>query len=614
MASPPWELDARRGALAAVARLSGSRALHPVGRLAFNVGRLGRDLVVAAVAARMPRDWLLLRLDRGLTELPSSSRWLSSWAPAPLSLSVVLEALEYLEGDSKATGVLIRMGAVPTGWAKLASIARALARVRQAGKRIVVYASHGANGAAWLGSLAHAFWMAPAGRLDLVGVRIESPFVRGALERFRVRPLVLQAGRYKSVGEMLERDSMSEDARSALEAVVDDLYATLLQALARRAGSEERAREWIDRGPYLAAEAFETGLVDRLLYPDELPEALAAFESEEPGCGRDLPTATSSSGGQIAESSSEDGPEASGPTAGAGNAREKPVLVAPDVYVRMMRPRFRWRPVLRPPAQVIVVPIVGAIDMDLARLVQAWLAPLRERSAVKAVVLRIDSPGGDPAASDLIWHAVKRLRASKPVVASMGDTAASGGYYAAMAANAIVAEETTLTGSIGVAMAGVELREALRWLGVQFDGVQRGKHAGMFGFSHEHSAEERELLERQIRVLYDDFVAKAAEGRQMTSTELDAVAQGRVWSGAAAAEHGLVDLVGGLPEALDRARLLAGLDRAAGDVVWLAPPTGLLRRLLSDGEDAYDAMVRSPWSPGLGVAATAWCPVRCVLR
>jgi protease-4 len=244
------------------------------------------------------------------------------------------------------------------------------------------------------------------------------------------------------------------------------------------------------------------------------------------------------------------------------------------------------------------------------------LRGLAEQPAIAAVVLRIDSPGGEPAAADSIWRAVKLLRDKKPVVASMGDTAASGGYYAAMAANRIVAEPTTLTGSIGVVLASVELERTLAALGVQFDGVQRGRHAGIFHPTRMRTDAERAVLQRHVELIYRDFVDKAAEGRGLAPAELEELAQGRVWTGAAAEKRRLVDELGSLRTALERARELAGLAPGEGEPVYLAATGTGLRRWLPDA----DRDARLAAGAGLDLdgllpfpGALLWCPIRAWL-
>ena len=286
-------------------------------RLLRNVGGLLRDVLLFPIERRIPREWLLVRLDRGLADVPGPSPWLDEWLHRPRALPDVLESLTRAARDPVLRGVLIRVGRAGVGWSKLAAIERALRALKDAGKILVVYTDSTGNAGAWLGALADHFWVAPEGRIDLIGVRAESPYVQRALEHLRIKPDVLQAGRYKSLGESLTRDSMSAEAREALEAVVDHLYGTLCEALASgKAGSVETAREWIDRGPYLAREAREIGLVDDLVYGDEVPKRLTA----------------------VAEKRSD--PE-------DREAR----LVGEPAYTRVVRRKFQWRSLFAPPVQ-----------------------------------------------------------------------------------------------------------------------------------------------------------------------------------------------------------------------------------------------------------------------
>lgn len=508
-------------------------------RLLQNLGGGLRDLVLLPFLSRIPREWVVLRLDRGLAEASTPSPWLEQLMQRPPLLANVLEVMRYAQRDEQVQGVLLKLGPGSLGWAKVSALARALGRLREAGKRVVAYAENTGNAGAWLGAMADHFWMAPEGRLDLLGVRMEVPFLRRALEKLQIEPDVISAGRYKSAAETLERSSMSRAAREALEAVVERLYEALIDGLASgSAGSAERAREWIDNGPYLAVQAQEIGLVDELVYADEVPQRLAALA---PGNGE---------------------PEA------GHEAR----LVSAASYARVARPRFQWQPVLGEANELAVVVLQGLIlpGAGSSRGIVGLLGRLAQSDNVRAVVLRIDSPGGDPLASDLIWRAVGKLAEKKPVVASLGDTGASGGYYVAMAANEIIAEPTTLTGSIGVVMASLKFDAFLEQLGVSFDAVERGRHAGIYDPVRARTEEERALLRRQIELLYTDFVRKAAKDRGLSEEVLDRVAQGRVWTGSHAKEHALVDQLGGLDVALARVRELSGLEPEAGRVVQYA--------------------------------------------
>ena len=536
-------------------------------RLLRNLAVLLRDAVIAPLAARTPREWIVVRLDRGLVETPGPRVWLRGPWAAPRALSAVLECLARARGDPRVRGVVLRLGHAPLGWAKVQAVARSLGALRATGKRVVVYADSTGNAGGWLGGLADQFWMAPEGRLDLLGVKLVSPHLRRALERLGVRPAVMSAGRYKSAGEMLSRDSMSEAARESLEPVVEELYGILLSGLASsRCADEDDARRCIDEGPYLAPEAQVRGLVDALVYPDEIPAKLAEF------AGTDTTRST---------------------------AQLEKTLLGDAAYLRLARPRFRWSSLSGSRDQIAVVSLEGAIRPALARRLVPLLRRVERSEAIAALVLRVNSPGGDPLSSDLIRHAVSRVAAEKPVVSSFADVAASGGYYAGMAATEILAEPATLTGSIGVVLASVELDELLDKLGVHFDAVQRGQHARIHDLTRRRTAEERALLKRQLSRVYQSFVSRVAEARGRSEAEIERIADGRVWTGTQALEHGLVDGLGGLEEAIERARVLA--DRPEARVVHLNAERPPLERL---------------FRPALGASfrgAQLWCPIQVTL-
>jgi len=557
----------------------------PLLRLARNFGAGLRDAATLPFSLRVPRDWIALSLEHGIAEAPSPLPAFLRRERARLTLLEFDQGLARAARDPLVRGVVVRLGQGKLGFARAASLARAFARLRASGKRVVVWAASTGNAGAWLGGLADRFWLAPEGRLDLLGVRAESVFLRRALDRLRVRPDVHATGPYKSAGEMLERDSLSPPAREALEAVVEDLYQTLVSGLAAgRAGSAERARAWIDAGPYLAAEAVAAGIADGLVYGDELPRKLAELEAgAQPGAPDAEPGAV--------------------PDAEPAEAR----LISFASYLRVARRRFVWQPLRTGAAEIAVVPLLGAIRADAGEPtgLVGVLRALRDAASVRAVVLRIDSPGGEPLASDLLWRAVRRVAEKKPVVASLGDTAASGGYYVAMAAHEIVADPCSLTGSIGVVLAGLEIDGLLDWLGVSLDGAQRGAHAGIHDLARPRTPDERAHLHRQVEAIYKSFVAKTASCRARSESEIEAVAQGRVWTGQRAQERGLVDSLGGLEQALGRARALA--DLADGE-----------------GEARYYGLIRRPWERLLARPARAArldaakpelsCPIRIPLR
>ncbi len=291
------------------------------------------------------------------------------------------------------------------------------------------------------------------------------------------------------------------------------------------------------------------------------------------------------------------------PAPRAGQEPPKAQPIGEGAYMRLARRRFVWTPISQGPAQIAVVPVLGLIRPGAGspRGVVGTLRRLERSDSVRAVVLRVDSPGGDPLASDLIWRATKKLAERKPVVASLGNRAASGGYYVAMGADEIVAEEATLTGSIGVVLAGLAFEELLAGVGVRSESIQRGKHAGIYSTTAPRSEEERGVLQRHVDGLYERFAGNAADSRNLSRSDLEEVAEGRVWSGRRASQNKLVDLLGGLELALERAETLAGLERGEGVPLYCAPQGAGFARLL-------------PSQPLDRVAgAQLWCPIRVEL-
>ncbi len=545
-----------------------------VGRALGNLGIALRDAAAWPLVRALPRGWLVLRLDHGLSDAPPGASWLLEGAlPRPRCSADVLRALARAAADPRLRGVLVRVGSDGIGWGQAAELGAALERLRAAGKKLVVYAEQTGNAGAWLGGLADRFWLTPEGRLDLVGVRSDGVYLRRGLEQLGVRADVLAAGDYKSMGEMFTRDSMSDAAREALGAVVDTLYEQLVDGLARgRAGDRERATRWIDQGPYLARQAREIGLVDDLVYVDELPRRLAELE------GRELEP----------------------------DAEPDVHLVGEAGYLQLTAARFHFRSLGVGADEIAIVPLTGTIrpGSGSSRGLSGLLRRLGEDPGVGAVVLRVDSPGGDVLASDLIARAVSRLDERKPVVASMGDVAASGGYYVAMMAREILAEPTTITGSIGVVLAGIDVEGLLDRLGVATDGLHRGRRARIYDVTRARDDDERGALRVQVEQIYAGFVERVAAARELSAADAEKAARGRIWSGSAALEQGLVDRLGGLDDAIERARELAGLPDVARVQMHVPAQTPWARWRQSDPLDAAAAARAGAW---------LWCPIRIPL-
>ncbi len=405
--------------------------------------------------------------------------------------------------------------------------------------------------------------MPPTAVLQLDGLVATATYFRGAFDKFGVSPNFAHVGRFKSGVEPYMRTGMSPEARADLGVLLDGLYGALIDSLgsARRLPRDSVAR-LVDEGPFTAAEAWRRGLLDTLLYDTEV-DSLALRRGD-----RRLPAVTFA---RYLAGLSE-------PSRGSHVA----LVVAEGAIVGGHSRQL--------PGQ----------DADLgSETVIEALRQARTRKAVKAIVLRIDSPGGMTGPSDDIWREVQRCRVVKPVIVSMSDVAASGGYYFAVAADSIVASPATLTGSIGIYGGKFNILGLYHKLGLNVETVSRGRHAEMLSPYRDFTPEEAALFERSLESFYRGFVARVALGRRLSEAAVDSVAEGRVWTGEAARARGLVDRLGGLETALGMARARAGIPKGEAMVVELFPRVrrSFLERVvegLAVGDDEADAALSLP--------------------
>jgi protease-4 len=481
--------------------------LRVAGRFAANLGRAGRRLIARAALPRGAGLWLLVRLAPPLDELATPR--LPFRPDGSLALLEVLETLERAASDPQIDGVLLRFSGPPLGFAKALSLRRAVEGVRAAGKPVAVWADRLDAYEYLVASAATKVWLAPVGELFLVGLRLDGFYLRSLLDRLDVKPEIVRIGSHKSAAEHLTRTSMSSEEREQLGELIDDLYQELVACIAAGRGlTPDAVRALVDRGPFRASVAAEVGLTDGCLYPDEFPEALDALT---PGPPLDRP--------------------------GPRRAR----LVEAALYHALRGGDAGWRPIFRSLPRIAYVVTRGAIHRGssprgiASDSFRRLLDTLAHDEEVRGVVLRIESPGGDGAASDLLWRAVSQLAREKPVVASMGEVAASGGYYLASAADSVFAEAGTLTGSIGVVGGKANLAGLYERIGVARDAVERGARAGLLSEARGFTPDERGALRDDMASLYATFVARVAEGRGLTAQAVEGVAQGRVWSAGAPA-------------------------------------------------------------------------------
>lgn len=448
----------------------------------------------------------------------------------------VLRLLERSSRDEAVACVVLRLTGAPGGWARTLSLHRAIAAVRAAGTPVIVWSeSYDTNDYVVASAASHVL-LAEAGTVSWTGLRLEGIFLRDLLGRLGVAPDVVRVGAFKSAGEMFTREGYSSEHREQLEALSGEVWQTLCEAVAAGRGIEhERVASLADEGPFTSQAAAAAGLVDGTAYPDEIEHRV-----------RELVPALSKSDPL--------------PMLDAASYAWQHALPGPVPLLQGL-PRVAYQV-----AQGTVSRGRGSRGIHSESLLR-MLRRLEEDEAVRAVVLRIDSGGGEVVASDLLWRGVERLAAEKPVLACFGDTAASGAYYLAAGAREIVAEAGTLTGSIGVVGGKLDLSGLLDRVGVGVDHVEQGGRAGMATSTRAFTPEERRVVRSGMEDAYERFLSRVGEGREMSREAVHDVAQGRVWTGAAAQARGLVDTLGGPLEALARAREAAGL--GAGEVVAL---------------------------------------------
>jgi len=473
----------------------------------------------------------------------------------------VVERLDKAAADGRVKAVVLSIESPDLGRARADELRAAIGRLRKAGKPVAAHLV-GSEPVHYMVALAcDTIAMPPAATLEITGVRAEITFFKELLDRLGVQAEILQVGEFKGAGEPLTRSTMSPQLRAQYEAFVGDLFEQLVERIAAdRKLVPERVRELVDTGVFTPEAARQAGLIDTVGYEDEVAAALAKrVELAEPKIARDyaarkIDNDFSGIGGLVKLVEM-----LSGQKQAAASGKHKQVAI---VHVTGEIAEGKGRDDLL---------AGGAAGSDA--VIEA-IRDAAQDEKVAAIVLRIDSPGGSALASDLIWREAERTK--KPVVASLSDTAASGGYYIAVAADKIVAAPGTLTGSIGVVGGKIAVGNALDRQGVHTDVVSKGKNAGWLSMQTPFTATEREAFMATMTDVYRLFTTKVAAGRKLDVAKLDTLAQGRVFTGRMAQEAGLVDRLGTLDDAIEEAKRLAGL--AADDEierVLLPEPRGL---------------------------------------
>ncbi|MEQ8356439.1 MAG: signal peptide peptidase SppA [Kiloniellaceae bacterium] len=474
---------------------------------------------------------LVLDLSKGLIEQRPDNPLSRASLGGALVLQEAVAALHAAGRDERVKGLVIRAGWGSPGLAQMQELRDAVTDFREQGKPVAAFAeTFGEAGDGtlhyFLASAAGEIWMQPSGDLGITGFALQQPFLRPLLEDLGVRSQVAQREEFKGAMSFLSEDRLPEPQRQNLQRYLDSSLSQIVTAVAASRNLEAGAlRDLIDRAPYRGAEAERLGLVDRLGYWHDMELAV------EETLGQDAEWLPLTAYRRAASTDKSDGPvialvQGEGPIVLAGGEND---------------------------------PVFGRVTLGALDIAKALSAAIDDPD-IEAIVFRVDSPGGSYVASDTIWREVQRARdEGKPLVVSMGNVAASGGYFVSAPARAIVAQPGTITGSIGVVSGKLSLRDFWDSLGVNWDGVQAGDRAAMWSPNAPFSREQWDWLQQTLDVTYADFTGKVASGRGLTQDEVLAVAKGQIWSGADAKEAGLVDELGGYRKAIDIAKEVAGI-------------------------------------------------------
>jgi len=475
------------------------------------------------------------------------------------SLTGLVMQFKKAKVDKRIKAVLLEIDMSNVGWGKSEELRDAITDFRSSGKPVYAYIEFGLNKEYYIATACDKIIVPPPGELFINGLAADVMFFRGSLDKLGIYPDIFQIGKYKSAGDTFTQKQMTDAHREYINSLLDDLFNRYVNAIAQgRHKTPEEVRALIDNAPYNAAKAKEAGLIDEALYKDDVEKQFKKM---------------------------------------LGYKDTDPFVAVRGNDYRDVSPESLG---LNKGERVAVIYGMGTIGSGSSQnspsgetsigsdTVSKALNDAAADKTIKAIVLRVDSPGGSGLASDIIWHAVEAANQKKPVVISMSDVAASGGYYISASASKIVAQPSTITGSIGVVAGKPVMRGLYDWLGISNEYVLRGKTAGMFRETEKFSDEERAKFEDWIKTTYyQDFVPKVAKGRNKDAQYIDSIAQGRVWTGQQAKDRGLVDDFGGLDKAIEVAKQLAKIPADKGvERVILPYPTTFLQQLLSGNDNS----------------------------
>ncbi|XP_047163213.1 serine protease SPPA, chloroplastic-like isoform X1 [Vigna umbellata] len=448
-----------------------------------------------------------------------------------LSLPQICENFFKAAYDPRISGIYLHIDSLNCGWGKVEEIRRHISDFKKSGKFILAYVPLCQEKEYYLACACDEIYSPPSAYFSLFGLTVQASFLRGILDNIGIEPQVERIGKYKSAGDQLARRTMSEENCEMLTALLDNIYTNWLDKVSSAKGkSKEDIEKLINEGVYRVDKLKEEGLISNIIYDDEIITMLK--ERLGVKLDKDLPMVDYRKYSRVRKW-----------TVGISGGGELIAIIRASGSISRVESQLS----------------VSSSGITAEKFIEK-IRTVRESKKFKAAIIRIDSPGGDALASDLMWREIRLLAAKKPVIASMSDVAASGGYYMAMGADAIVAESLTLTGSIGVVTGKFNLGKLYEKIGFNKEIISRGRYAELLAAEQRpFRPDEAALFAESARHAYKQFRDKAALSRSMTVEKMEEVAQGRVWTGNDAASRGLVDAIGGLSRAIAIAKVKANI-------------------------------------------------------
>lgn len=518
--------------------------------LVATVLSLGAMLLLYAIVSQepdVPSHGTLVLTPSG--DLPEIVPDFALGAGNELTIRAYVELIRKAKNDSRIAGILLKPGALNSPfWGKVQELREAIKDFKTSGKYVDAWLEYGGDREYYLASIADHVYLLPSATLDLTGVASYEVFLRGTFDWIGTYPDFLHVGDYKTAINTYLEKTFTPAHKEMSESLNRSQYDQLVRAIAdARRKSEPDVRALIDEGPFQPVDALRVGLIDEIAYEDELDDLIPELSEAK-------------------YIDAEDYAGVSWETTGL-RRRSKIAIINAAGVINSGSSGF----------DPVNGPVVGSDSLV------EYIREARADRSIKAIVLRVDSPGGSSTASDVIWRELSISRENnRPVVVSMSDLAASGGYYIALGGDAIVAQPGTLTGSIGVYTGKFVTTGSLEKLGANIEATSNGKHAEIYSPDRRFSPEERKKIEESMQVVYDQFIERTAAARHMPPEKVDEIAQGRVWTGEQAKQLGLVDELGGLYKAIDIAKQRARIpvDEEVNLVVY--PPHRSFYEVLAD--------------------------------